>query len=274
MNGSIGHSALLTVVIPTKNEAANIESAIRAFEGTDGIEIVVVDNHSPDATVEIARKCGAKVFTQGPERSAQRNRGAREASAPWIMFLDADMIVPRETVAEILDKISSGDVDALWVRETRVGKGLRAKARNFERSFYDGTVVDAVRVVRKSLFLELGGYDEELLTANEDWDLDIRLKAMGARIALTDGALVHNENMLSLATVLKKKRYYGKTFATYRKKWQGNADVRKQFSFTYRYFGVFFENGKWKKVLRHPILFATMFFERVLVGVVYIMGRR
>ena len=266
---------LLSVVIPAKNEAANIAAALGAFDKLRGeglAETVVVDNFSSDATADIARGAGARVFLKGPERCAQRNLGAKEARGEWLMFVDADMIVPEETQREILRLAESGGVDALYVREVRSGRGLRAKARNFERSFYDATPIDGLRAIRKTLFDAIGGYDENL-TACEDWDLDIRLKAAGARTAITSGHLVHNEKALSLRKLLSKKRYYSGTADAYLAKWRGHPDAEKQFSPAYRYFGVFAEKGKWRKILRHPVLFAAMYFERILVGFTYVCAK-
>ncbi len=265
----------LSVVVTTKNEAAHIEACLRAFDEVKArgvVETLVVDNGSTDATCALAEGLGARVYQQGTERSAQRNRGAAEAHAPFVLFLDADMIVPQETVAEILTRIASGEVDALYVREVRTGQGLRTAARNFERSFYDATCIDAVRVIRKAMFLRLGGFDESLTSA-EDWDLNRRIEAQTTRIALTDGHLLHNEHALSLKALLAKKVYYAKWFKRYQEKWHHDAIVRKQFGFYYRYIGVFVENGKWREVLAHPILFAVMMFERVLVGVTYLLRR-
>ena len=73
--------------------------------------------------------------------------------------------------------------------------------------------------------------------------------------------------------MLGKKAYYSKSMATYRAKWPDHPSVKKQFSPAYRYFGVFVENGKWKKLLRHPVLAVVMYFERVLVGVTYLLNR-
>jgi hypothetical protein len=49
--------------------------------------------------------------------------------------------------------------------------------------------------------------------------------------------------------------------------------VKRQFSPWYRFVGVFVEKGKWKRLLRHPILAAVMYFERVAVGIVYLVNR-
>ena len=70
--------------------------------------------------------------------------------------------------------------------------------------------------------------------------------------------------------MLEKKAYYTKSFAAYRAKWPDHPAVRRQFSPFYRFIGVFVEKGKWRKVLRHPILFAVMMAERVAVGFVYL----
>ena len=167
----------LSVVITTRNESANIANCIRAFDGfRKDVEIIVVDNASTDDTKSIAASLGAKVFDKGPERSAQRNLGWRTAVAPWVVILDADMIMPRETIEEMLACASRGDgIAAYWIPEVRTGDGIRVKARNFERSFYDGTCIDALRFFSKEILEKTGGYDENLIAGPEDWELDIRV---------------------------------------------------------------------------------------------------
>lgn len=265
----------LSIVITTKNEESNIAQAIDAFAEWPGtIEVIVVDNGSSDATKAIASAKGAAVFDKGPERSAQRNFGVALAKAPWVLVLDADMILPRETIEEILSFVASpGDIKACWIPETRTGSGFRTKARNFERSFYNGTCIDALRLFSKQVFESVGGYDENLIAGPEDWDLDIRILATGAKCKVLSGHLFHNEKNLTYRKMLEKKAYYTKSFAAYKAKWPRCPAVKKQFSFWYRFFGVFLENGKWRKILAHPLLFAGVMFERVSVGFVYLRNK-
>jgi len=267
----------LTVVIPTKNEEANIGACIDAFtEFSSRLDIIVVDNFSTDKTRDIAADKGVTVLLKGPERCAQRNRGWQEAVGDYVMFVDADMIVPRDTMLEIFaqcaDAKRKGSVDAWYVREVRSGEGLRMKARNFERSFYDGTCIDGLRVIRKSLLEKVGGYDENLV-ACEDWDLDRRIIAAGAKTSVTMGHLVHNEARQDIKMFLKKKAYYATSVAAYREKWKNDAICRKQFGIGYRYLGVFVEKGKWKRLFAHPLLAAVMYMERIAVGVTYLIHR-
>ena len=292
----------LSVVITTRNEEANIANCIHAFDAVrEAVEIIVVDNASTDATKRIAADLGATVLDKGPERSAQRNLGWRTATADWVVVLDADMILPEETIGEILGIAGNGeDIRqktedegkgreteggrrglmpkvssplAYWIPEIRTGSGIRVKARNFERSFYDGTCIDALRLFHKSVLEKTGGYDENLIAGPEDWELDIRVLATGASCAVLKNHLIHNEKQLTLKRMLEKKAYYTKSMATYQAKWKGHPALKKQFGLYYRFLGVFVENEKWKKLLRHPILAIVMYFERFAVGLTYLLNR-
>lgn len=274
MNSST-EKPILSVVIPTRNESRNIKLCIESFRSaidSGTCEVVVVDNNSDDGTQDIAASCGVRVVQQGPERSAQRNRGAREADADFLCFMDADMRMQQDTLREILAKIRGGEIDAMWIREIRVGRGWWIKTRNFERGFYDGTCIDSFRVFRKKTYFDVGGYDETLI-GGEDWDIDHKILATNARTAITDGALLHDEGAFSWKRHLGKKQYYSKSFELYSRKWNNDETVRKQLGLGYRMLGVFVENGKWKRMLAHPLLMLSVWFERVAVGLAWKLAR-
>lgn len=267
---------IISVIIPTKNEEQNIANCCAPFAEqllAGACELIVVDNFSEDATLGLANDLGARVFSIGPERSTQRNYGAQQAIGKYLLFLDADMILLEQTLKELLERCSSPTPpDAMYIREHRVGKGLRAKARSFERSFYNATCIDGLRLFERELFLSVGGYDEALVSA-EDWDLDRRILEKTKNVALSKGELLHNEKQLSQEKLLEKKAYYAERLSAYREKWNNDKIVRKQLGVWYRFFWVFLEKGKWLKVLRHPILFAMVMLERIRVGIVYLKHR-
>ena len=70
---------LVSVIITTKNEADVIEKLIRSIKSQTfkNVEIILVDNNSTDKTQDIVRKMNVKMYTVGPERSTQRNFGAK-----------------------------------------------------------------------------------------------------------------------------------------------------------------------------------------------------
>ena len=181
------------------------------------------------------------------------------------------MVLSENVAEECMEKVSKDkNIIALYIPEIVAGKSFFSKVRRFERGFYDGTAIDAVRFIKKEIFLEAGGFDEKMY-AGEDWDLNKRLKTLG-KFDIIESPLYHNESEFRLAKYLNKKGYYSKNLNVYVDKWgKDDSDVKKQFGFYYRFLGVFIEKGKWERLIRHPILAAGMYFLRLMVGFKYLM---
>lgn len=294
---------LVSIIITTKNELKNIGTCLDSIvaQTYKAIEIIVVDNFSTDQTQEIARRYTDKVFSKGPERSAQRNFGMIEKSqGEYVMFVDADMILAPTLVESCLDKMRTDNSTALHIREVVLGRNFWSRVRRFERGFYDGTPIDGARFFLKSAFVQVGGFDEELFKvgSGEDWDIDKLIKKIGTISLLKEDGLrkqiwptglfefvksrgvtpsenepliYHNEADFILKSYLKKKAYYAKGFDGYIAKWgRSDPDIQKQFGLWYRFFGVFLENHKWRNLVSHPVLTLGMYFLRFLVGVVFL----
>ena len=303
--------ARVSVVVTTKNEAANIGHCLASVAAQDfpreELEIIVVDNGSADATKAVARQYTDLVFDKGPERSAQRNYGMLDvATGRYVMFLDADMILSRTVVRRCVETLDAGGHVALHIPEIVLGADYFPSVRRFERSFYDGTVIDGVRFIAKDAFAAVGGFDLSL-TGPEDWDLDKKLKGVGTLgllsrydfdavdayvsnlpkdgflEALTDfetrsgqdaPLLFHNEAAFHLGRYLRKKTYYTGSAEAYIAKWtREDPDIARQYGAVYRFFGVFMENGRYRKLLTHPGKAFGMYFLRFLVGVLFLARR-
>ncbi|MBU0649807.1 glycosyltransferase [Patescibacteria group bacterium] len=297
---------LISVVITTKNEERNIETCIKSIleqsYPQDKIEIIVVDNNSTDQTKELAQKYTNKVFNKGPERSAQRNYGLLEkSSGEYLLYLDADMILSPQVLAGCMQTVlQDPSIVALYISEIVLGKKYFSRVRRFERSFYDGTVIDGSRFFVKSALKQVGGFDETM-SGPEDWDLDKKLKQVG-KVSVLDKnkqachvnmwslaafvkergvdpknfgcVLFHNESEFRLKKYLSKKGYYAKSFATYQNKWgASDPDLIKQLGIRYRFVDVFVENGKWKKLIAHPHLALGMYALRLMVGLSFLRNK-
>lgn len=294
---------LVSVVITTKNEEKNIENCLLSIKEQTytEIEIIVVDNYSTDKTIELSRKYTDKVFEKGPERSAQRNFGILEMSkGKYAMFVDADMIFAPSLVEACVQSLEDHPWKALHISEIVLGTGFGSQIRRFERSFYDGTVVDGARFFMRSTFIEIDGFDESL-NGPEDWDFDKKIKQLGKigllspcpSKALYDSwefknfidkkgggskpfinVIFHNESEFNLKQYLRKKKYYVGWFNAYFKKWgRDDPDIKKQVGLAYRYLWVFVEHGKWKRVLMNPLLMVGVFGLRFLVGLVFLLEK-
>ena len=95
----------LSVVLITFNEEANLARTLASVkplvENGQG-EIIVVDSHSTDRTVEIAKSFGAKVFVEDWKGfAAQKNSAIDKATGDWILSLDADEEASLELITAI-----------------------------------------------------------------------------------------------------------------------------------------------------------------------------
>ena len=292
--------SLVSIIVTTKNEEKNIENCLLSIteQTYPYLEVIIVDNHSSDRTREIALKFTDKFFIKGPERSAQRNYGMIEvAKGKYVMFLDADMILGPKTVETCVSMVEAEKWAALHIPECILGKNYFSRVRRFERSFYDGTVIDGARFFKKSVFAEVGGFDETM-SGPEDWDIDKKVKKIGpigllplspdypkdipwklSSLIISHGVnpngkwncIFHNEAEFNLLEYLSKKKYYSTSIDNYTKKWGKNdPDICKQISVRYRFFGVFLENSRWKRFLLNPYLIPGIYLLRFLVGLQFL----
>ncbi|KGP62708.1 glycosyl transferase [Legionella norrlandica] len=105
---------MLSVIIITKNEEANIRRCLESVLFAD--EIIIVDSGSTDNTLTIAKEYTDKVFSMDWQGyGIQKYRALQKTQGDWILNLDADESVSQELQAEILQAISSDSADAFRV---------------------------------------------------------------------------------------------------------------------------------------------------------------
>jgi arabinofuranan 3-O-arabinosyltransferase len=208
---------IVSVIVPTRNSRRTIEGCLQSLrDQTHSCAIVVVDNSSSDGTADIARHLADVVIVAGPERSAQRNIGARATDATVLGFIDSDMYVGATVVADAVAHIEAG-AHGVVVPERTIGDGYWSSVRAFERSFYENhATVEAARFYRTEIFAALGGFDESL-TGPEDWDLTVRARRLGA-IGRAEGWIDHDEGHVHFVDACRKKAYYAEGLRRYGRK--------------------------------------------------------
>lgn len=108
----------VTVVVPTLNEAGNIEPLVArlaaAFAGRDDWEILFVDDDSSDGTGTEIRKAAVRHPVQLIVREGDRGlasavlRGIEATSAPVVLVMDADLSHPPEVAPKLADAVEAG----------------------------------------------------------------------------------------------------------------------------------------------------------------------
>lgn len=208
---------LVSVIVTTRNNEPTIDACLKSIaqQTYEYIELIVVDNHSTDATPAIAREYADKFFTKGPERSVQRNFAASNARGAYVLIIDSDMVLSAGVVESCVDVIAEQpNIRALYIPEESFGEGFWAQCKRLERSFYVGVDgIEAARFFDKQLYDRVGGYNEAL-TGAEDWDLTNRVLPH-TQIGRIPNFIYHNEGRITLHTALKKRFYYNKGFLDY-----------------------------------------------------------
>lgn len=208
-----------SIIIPAKNEEANIGHCLDSILGVDfdrsQYEVIVIDNGSSDRTPSIAREKGAMVHEK-PELTiaAMRNFGARVARGEVLAFLDADCTVPASWLSEASRYLSHSDVvcfgspptiprDATWVQKSWFR--VRCKSRQVE----DVQWLESMNMfVRREAFDAVGGFNEDLVTC-EDYDLSLRLAKRGRIVS--DGRIVavHHGEAATVKQFFRKELWRG-----------------------------------------------------------------
>lgn len=202
------------------------------------------------------------VVNEGKERSAQRNIGIDRSKGKYIFWPDSDWVLSPGLIQECVELIESKLYDSLYIPEIIQAPGFFAKVRNFERQFYTGVSgIDAVRF----LYRGVCPFFDETMSGPEDADFDYRVPGYKG---ITKSFYYHHDNV-GFIRYLQKKAYYSKSMRAFEKK---NPNTRV-LDLKYRCWGVFIENGKWRKLIRHPFMAICMFGLLALRGVVYLSNR-
>jgi len=189
--------SFVSVVIPAHNEENYLLSCLESIKNQDyagEYEVIVVDNASTDNTAQIARDWGAKVVYEGKRSPAcARQKGAEVATGKIIAFIDADTQAPAHWLSTIVWRF-------LCEPETVVISGPYAYCdagriariasygnfisiiidQLFRKAFNKGSAVWGCNfAVRRSVLLEIGGFDTSIRFYGEEYELSLRLKKAG-----------------------------------------------------------------------------------------------
>jgi glycosyltransferase involved in cell wall biosynthesis len=259
---------LVSVIIPTKNNEKTLTKCLLSIkqQSYPNIEIVVIDAFSTDQTRNLAEGLGAQVMQLQSERTKAKNYGAKLAKGDYVLFVDSDMILQPNIVRECLNACVKGTMGVI-IPEASIGSGIWVRIRDFERSMYEGTKIESARFFVRKHVLEVGGFDEDIITYEES-TLPQKLERSGYKVNVRiKSFILHNEEGFELEKWLHKKQYYSDTLKIYAERYPEYA--KEQLGVKNR-IKIFLSNGNLKRLVRHPIPAFGVF---VLKGLEYAYSR-
>lgn len=180
---------LLSIIVPTLNEESTLAATLAPLSRAPGVELIVADGGSADATVSVARELGALVVAARRGRGRQLNTGAAFASGETLLFLHADSQLPPDFVATIRSILDQSHIaGAFRLRIAAPGWSLRfvERAANLRSRLWQMPYGDQGLFIAAKEFFAVGGYPNWPLM--EDYELCRRLRRRG-RIGLAHEAV-------------------------------------------------------------------------------------
>ncbi|WP_051931131.1 glycosyltransferase family 2 protein [Gillisia sp. Hel_I_29] len=174
---------LISIIIPTFNRSNTLRRAIESVlnQSLSFWELIIVDDGSTDNTREVIESYirNPKVsyyYQKNKGVSTARNYGALQANGDFLIFLDSDDYIFPDLIFEIHSlNLTEYDLVCWYVLKTLNGKKniwkptrLDSMYKNLKVHFLAGSIA-----YRKSVFFEIGGYDEEMFFG-ENYELGLR----------------------------------------------------------------------------------------------------
>ena len=216
----------ISVIIPVWNEEDKIEQCLEAvFNQTiKPLEVIVVDGHSIDRTVEKAKNFPVRIFNEDYHtRAGACQIGVENAEGDFIAFTDADCIPEKNWLENLLKEFDEGIVgvgggiinigEGIWetsinlISATFLGSANSVQGRFFKDKRYVNSISGCNNMYRKDDILNVGGFDVVLSTA-EDTELNRKMLRIG-KLLYTPNAIIRHNHKRGLKQFAKRMYQYG-----------------------------------------------------------------
>jgi len=177
---------MISVIIPTLNEENYLPLLLKSLKNQTykNFEVIVADAGSKDKTRKIAEEWGCKVV-EGGMPAVGRNRGADVARGEILVFLDADVVLPKEFLEQTLKEFKKKNLDIassyIQVLSDKNIDALMYDIANFYfgvSQFFKPKAAGHFIMVKKKIHDQIGGFDERIRVA-EDFDYIQRASKIG-----------------------------------------------------------------------------------------------
>jgi len=221
----------VTVIIPTRNEAGNIQTFLKSLP--ENISLIVVDSSNDDtvALIRAMRPQKTRIIEQRCNIPQARQLGAEAADTPWLLFSDADILFDHQYFEQleamtvhpktgaIMGAKLSRDRYKIYLRLYSLSIGIYAR---FGLPMGSGSNM----LIRREAFLKTSGFDPRL-SAGEDTYMLWQVKRSGYKVIYNGKLRVYETDHRRLEKGIIRKIFHGTARALMLFSGIGKNSVRK-----------------------------------------------
>jgi glycosyltransferase involved in cell wall biosynthesis len=206
----------VSIIIPAYNEEKDIKDVLESINKQnypkDLIETIVIDDKSTDKTAEIASKYNVKII-KGKHKGvgAARNLGIKKASGDIILFVDADQILDKNYVKEIVNIFQNKNIagisgiEYLWNKKSIIARLSYLK----KRLGYETARLIPLSAVRKEVVKKVG-YINPKYGMYDDWEFAKRVNEKYFIVRTRKAKFYHKEPD-NLKKIYRQCKWTGKS---------------------------------------------------------------
>jgi glycosyltransferase involved in cell wall biosynthesis len=230
-------NSLVTIGLCVRNCEDYIKTAIESLLSQDFphwlMEVVAVDGNSTDKTLSIIEKelgesdVKTEIFSENEGLGVARQIVVDKASGKYLLWVDGDMVISQDYITKLVGFMDKHpEVGIVKGKQALTpGRNLLATLESYSRAA--GRMVDygsekgrsktlgtAGALCRIEAIRQAGGFDKSLRLYNEDWDMEIRVRAVGWSLCSIDAWYLDYER-LGLTWKGLWKRYWLRGYYTH-----------------------------------------------------------
>jgi len=224
---------MLSIIIPTYNGEKKICNLLHSLEKQTfkDFEVIVVIDGSTDNTKKLLEqknfdfKNFKVIFQENKGRSGSRNTGAKAASGDLLLFLDDDMRLDytgvekhfefqstRNRVILVGNQLEDSDIMTTDIQKYKsyLSRKWTSTIDSFKPLSKDNIFLTAANFsIRKTVFFEIGGFDEALTDA-EDYDLGKKALEKGIQIYFKPEIIGWHDDFITCRSYIRRQQQYQK----------------------------------------------------------------
>ena len=222
-------NTLVSVIIVNYNGKNHLEKCLESLMkiNYNNYEVILVDNNSSDGSIQFIEKFYPSIrlikLKDNLGFAEPNNIAVKEAKGDLVLFLNNDTTVDPNFISEMIKVIKNdpkiaicqslllkpdGTVDSSGDFLTTLGRAYSSKEKPEQvREIFSPR--GASMLVKKNIFIELGGFDKKFFVSFEDVDIGWRAWIWGYRVVVVPNSIVYHVGGQTVKTISSEIQFHG-----------------------------------------------------------------